>query len=55
MDKTGTAASVSLQQPYLRVVGLQEESDAHKDESFRWVVGGCVEGRPSAVGGWAVG
>jgi hypothetical protein len=35
MEK-GSAASVTLQQPYLRVVGLQEESDSHKDESFRW-------------------
>jgi len=44
MDKSGTAASVSLQQPYLRVVGIQEESDAHKDESFRWVGGSILAG-----------
>ena len=34
MDKTGAAAAASLQQPYLRVVGVVEESDARADEAF---------------------
>lgn len=44
MDKGSSVGAVTLQQPYLRVVGLQEESDAHKDESFRWG-GGAGEWR----------
>ena len=28
-------SSATLQQPYLRVVGMQEESEAHKADDFR--------------------
>ena len=32
MDK---GSSVTLQQPYLRVVAMHEESEGHKDSDFR--------------------
>jgi hypothetical protein len=41
MDKG--PSNMTLQLPYLRVVDLQEESEAHTDDTFSNAGGACID------------
>lgn len=36
LSKGAPAGAATLQQPYLRLVDISEESEGHKEDDFRW-------------------